>query len=133
VSAIANNIHMKRKTMNRKLMTLMAFCAFGVTTTAVPAYSGSLETFRVTVPFAFMAGAVNMPAGDYTVLEAESHVVMLRGSRRSAMLLATAGDEGDSYKTALTFRHTDRGYFLQTVCSGGAPANLFRVVTETEK
>jgi hypothetical protein len=118
--------------MNKKLMTLMAFCALGVTTTAVPAIGGSMETFRVTVPFAFMAGATNMPAGDYTVLEGESHVVMLRGNRRSAMLLATAGNEGDSYKTALTFRHTDRGYFLQTVCAGGS-ANLLRVASETEK
>jgi hypothetical protein len=118
--------------MNKKLMTLMAFCALGVTTTAVPAFSGSMETFRVTVPFAFMAGAANLPAGDYTVLEDNSHLVMLRGDRRSAMFLAMAGEVGDSSKSALTFRHTDRGYFLQTVSMGGRPASMLRV-TEAEK
>jgi len=119
--------------MNRKIRTLMACCAFGVTTAAVPAYCGGMETLRVTVPFAFTAGAKNLPAGDYTVLEGDSHVLTIRGSRGSAMVLATAGEEGVSDKNALTFRHTDKGYFLQTVYTEGRPSNLLRVPTEAER
>ena len=119
--------------MNKKLTTLMAFCAFGVTTTAVPAFCGSPETLHVTVPFAFTAGATNLPAGDYTVLEAESHVLTIRGNRTSAMVLSITGEEGAGDKNALTFRHTDRGYFLQTVYTGGRPSNLLRVPTEAER
>jgi hypothetical protein len=133
VCAIANNIHMKGKTMNKKLMTLMAFCALGVATMAVPAYCGDTETLRVTVPFAFTAGETNLPAGDYTVLEGNAHVLTIRGVRGSAMMLGAVGDEGDREKNALTFRHTDRGYFLQTVYAGGRPSNVLRPATEVER
>jgi hypothetical protein len=124
---------MKGKTMHKQLMTLMAFCALGVTTTAVPAFGGETETLRVTVPFAFTAGATNLPAGDYTVLEGNAHVLTIRGTGGSAMVLASSGDEGDRDRNALTFRHTDRGYFLQAVYAGGRPSTVLRPATEIER
>jgi hypothetical protein len=124
---------MKGKTMNKKLQTLMACCAIGVTTAAVPAFCGSSETLRITVPFAFTAGGANLPAGDYTVFEGDSHVLTIRGNRGSAMVLATVGEEGVSDKNALTFRHTEKGYFLRTVYTEGRPSNLLRVPTEAER
>jgi photosystem II stability/assembly factor-like uncharacterized protein len=120
--------------MNKQLRTLVAFCAIGVTTAAVPAFCADPETLRVTVPFAFRAGRANLPAGNYTVVESDSHTVMIRGSRGSAILLSTTGgEEGDSDKNALSFRHTDKGYFLKAVYAAGRPSNLFPVSPETEQ
>jgi hypothetical protein len=119
--------------MNKKLTTLMAFCAIGVTTAAVPAFCADPETLRVTVPFAFTAGTASLPAGDYTILEGDSHTVMIRGARGSAILLSITGDESDAERNALSFRHTDKGYFLKAVYAVGRPSSLLRISPATER
>jgi hypothetical protein len=111
--------------MNKYIRTSMALFAIGITSAALPAFAS--EPFHVTVPFAFRAGATSLPAGDYTVVEESSHVVMLRGTRGSAILLATAGPDTDRDKSALNFARTDKGYFLKAVHSYGRPTSVLRI------
>ena len=113
--------------MNNSLRTLMAALAIGVTMAAAPAFSSELESMHVSVPFAFTAGTTSLPAGDYTVVEGSSHVVMIRGSRGSAILLAIAGGEAGGDKSALSFERTGKGYYLKSVHSFGRPASVLPV------
>jgi hypothetical protein len=111
---------------------MMAFCAIGITATAVPAFCADSATLHVMVPFAFMAGTANLPAGDYTILEGD-HTVTIRGAYGSAILLSTTGEEAEGDRNALSFRHTDRGYFLKAIYAFGRPSNLLRVAAATER
>ena len=117
--------------MNKQLRTLMAFFAIG-TAAAAPGFCSELEALRVSVPFAFRAGQTSLPAGDYTVLTGNSHVVMIRGSHGSAILLATAGEDSGAERSALSFQRSDNGYYLKSVRSFGRPASVLPVATRTE-
>ena len=117
--------------MNKQLRTLVAFFAIA-TAAAAPAFCSELEPLRVTVPFAFKAGVTSLPAGDYTVLTGNSHIVMIRGSHGSAILLATAGEGSDSDKSSLSFERSGKGYYLKAIRSVGHPASLLRVNSPAE-
>lgn len=118
--------------MNKHLPALLAFCAIGVTSAAAPAFGAESDLIRVTVPFAFTAGAKTLPAGDYTVA-ADSHVLLVRGSGGSAFLIAVPGATSDIDKSAVTFSHTDKGYVLKSVYSGGRPASVLPTAPSTER
>jgi hypothetical protein len=110
--------------MTNKLRTLTAFSALSLSLAAVPAFAGELETLRVTVPFAFTAGKTNLPAGDYTVYESDSHLLTIRGEKGSILILGTPGSEVEEDKCALSFQHTDKGYTLKSVHSAGKAASI---------
>ena len=110
--------------MNNKLRTLLAFSAIGMSLgAALPAFCSDLDPIHVSVPFAFVAGKTNLPAGDYTVYEENTHVIMLKGNHGSAILLGAPGEE-DRDKAGLSFQHTDKGYFLKAVHTLGRPSSL---------
>ena len=119
--------------MTNKLRTLMAFSAISLSIAALPAFGGDLEPLHVTVPFAFTAGKTNLPAGDYTVYENEAHLLMIRGSRGSVLILGTPGSETEDDKSALSFSHTDKGYLLKAVHSAGKASNLVTVGARIER
>lgn len=115
--------------MNNKLRTLLAFSAIGGSLMmALPAFGSDLNPIRVTVPFAFMAGKTNLPAGDYTVSEEYSHVIMLKGMHGSAILIGSSGQE-DNDKSGLSFEHNQNGYFLKAVHAVGRPSNRVPVLS----
>jgi hypothetical protein len=112
--------------MNNKLRTLLAFSAIGMSLAALPAIGG--EPLRVNVPFAFTAGKTAMPAGEYTVYENESHLVLIRGTKSSVMVLGSAGSESDG-QNALGFERTSKGGFLlRSIRSAGRPSSILPVV-----
>lgn len=119
--------------MTNKLRTLLAFSAIGISTAVSPAVASEFEPLHVTVPFAFTAGKASLPAGDYTVLETSSHTIMIRGSHGSAIVLGSAGDEGESDRNSLGFRHTQKGYYLQTVRTNGRPSSVLRLAGDTDR
>jgi hypothetical protein len=119
--------------MYRRPRTLMALCAIGVTAAVTPAFCADSRALHVTVPFAFTAGTVSLPAGEYTILEGDAHTVMIRSPHGSAILLSIFGEGGEADRNALSFRHTDQGYFLRAVYAAGRPSNLFRVAPPEEQ
>jgi hypothetical protein len=110
--------------MTNKLRTLFAFSALATSFAALPAFGGEFEPLHVTVPFSFTAGKATLPAGEYTVYESDSHVLMIRGEKGSALLLTYAGNAPEDAKSALGFEHTDKGYLLRSVHSSGRPTSL---------
>jgi hypothetical protein len=113
--------------MNNTQRMLLAFSAIGVSLgAAIPAFCSDADPIHVSVPFAFTAGKTNLPAGDYTVYEENTHVIMLKGDHGSAILIAAPGSE-ENDKAGLSFQHTDKGYFLKAVHSFGRPSSLLPV------
>jgi hypothetical protein len=113
--------------MTNKLRTLLAFSAIGMSFAALPAFGG--EALRVNVPFAFTAGKTVMPAGEYTVSENQSHLVLIRGTKSAVMVLGSAGSESQDDKNSLGFLRTSKGGFLlRSVHANGQSSSVFSVV-----
>jgi hypothetical protein len=114
--------------MNNKLRTLLAFSAIGLSVAALPAFGGEFQPLHVNVPFAFTAGKTTMPAGEYTVYENDSHLVMLRGDKSAVLLLSSPGNEPQDDKSTLGFERTSKGFRLSTIHTAGHPVSVLPVV-----
>jgi hypothetical protein len=113
--------------MTNKLRTLLAFSAIGMSFAALPAMGG--EALRVNVPFAFTAGKTAMPAGEYTVYENEAHLVLIRGTKSSVMVLGTPGSDSQDDRNVLGFERTSKGGFmLRSVRSAGRASSVLPVI-----
>jgi len=120
--------------MNTKLRTLLAFSTIALSAAALPAFGGDLDPMHVTVPFAFKAGKTNLPAGDYTVSEQDSGVVLIKGEHASAFVLGASTGEGEFGKASLSFDHNNSGYCLKTVHTWGKnTSTVFPVAAPSEK
>lgn len=81
----------------------------------VTAHPQSVNATRVKIPFQFNIGQQSFPAGDYSVIQPEQHVLVLRNSdgRRIAQLLTQAIDSNSpADQSKLTFRLSDGQYNL---------------------
>jgi len=105
---------------------------------AAMASAQTVQRVTVTVPFSFVAGSHNLPAGDYTIeLNREKDTMILRSEDRSgnnAVMLAInsqrAANPNQSYAI---FQRYGSHYFLAEVWRQGAgqtltPGNLEREV-----
>jgi hypothetical protein len=110
--------------MNNKLTTLLAFSAIGMSFAAMPASANELEPLHVTVPFAFTAGKTAMPAGEYTVYENNSHLVMIRGTKASVLILGTPGVDSQDAKNSLGFERTSKGIALRSIHAVGKATSV---------
>jgi hypothetical protein len=116
-----------------KLKTLTAFSAIGMSIAALaatPAFGSEFESLHVTVPFSFTAGKTVMPAGEYTVYENESHLVMIRGDKGSVLLLGAPGTEQQDEKSSLSFDRTSKGFELRSIHSAGRPDSVIPAVVK---
>jgi hypothetical protein len=96
----------------------------------------SAQTLHFTVPFSFVAGSKNLPAGDYTIeLNRRQGAMILRSedrSGKSVMMLANNSDWARNRdKTYAIFQRYGAHYFLAEVWREGAgqtliPGNLER-------
>ena len=108
-----------KKQISRALLGLAAALAL-----AVAANAQVLGAVVINVPFDFVAGGKQLPAGSYTVRRVRSDaetalIIRSEDGRSSAVVLTNTGDAGPS-KAALVFRqHGDR-YFLAGVSVPGA-------------
>jgi hypothetical protein len=103
---------------------------------AAMASAQTAQRVTVTVPFSFVAGTHNLPAGDYTIeLNHEKDTMILRSEDRSgnnAVMLANNGERAaNSNQSYAIFRHYGSHYFLAEVWRQGAgqtltPGNLER-------
>jgi len=96
----------------------------------------SAQTVHVTVPFSFVAGSKNLPAGDYTIeLNLGKRTMFLRSEDRSGNSVVMLANNSDwarnPDKTYAIFQRYGAHYFLAEVWSQGAgqtliPGNLER-------
>lgn len=107
-----------KKQISRTLLGLAAALAL-----AVAANAQALRTDLIRVPFDFVAGEKQMPAGLYSVRrirsDAESALVIRSEDGRSTAVVLTNTGEANPRASALVFRqHGDR-YFLAEVSMHG--------------
>ena len=108
-----------KKQISRALLGLAAALALGVAANA----QAVMNKVVIRVPFDFVAGGRQMPAGSYTVRRVRSDaeaalIIRSEDGRSSAVVLTNTGDAGPS-TAALVFRqHGDR-YFLAGVSVPG--------------
>ena len=108
-----------KKQISRALLGLAAALAL-----AVAANAQVSNKVVITVPFDFVAGGKQMPAGHYTVRragsDAESTLLIMSDDGRSSAIFLTTTGEAKPRAAALVFRqHGDR-YFLAEVSMPGA-------------
>ena len=108
-----------KKQISRALLGLAATLAL-----AVAAHAQVLNAVVIRVPFDFVAGAKQMPAGRYTVrrvrVDSESALLIRgEGSGAAAVVLTNRGGENPS-GALLTFRQHGERYFLAEVSMPGA-------------
>jgi hypothetical protein len=107
-----------KKQISRALLGLAAALAL-----AVAANAQALDAFVIHVPFDFVAGEKQMPAGRYTVRrvrsDAESALFIRSEDGRSTAVVLTNTGEANPRAAALVFRrHGDR-YFLAEISAPG--------------
>jgi hypothetical protein len=108
-----------KKQISRALLGLAAALAL-----AVAVGAQVLSAVVVNVPFDFVAGGKQMPAGRYTVSRVRSDaedalIIKGEGGRDTAIVLTTTG-EGRPRKSALVFRQRGDSRFLAAVEVPGA-------------
>jgi len=97
----------------------------------------SAQAVHITVPFSFVAGDKNLPAGDYTMkLNRENNRIFIRsedGSGNSALMLATNSEWAPiPGKTYATFQRYGTHYFLAGVWRRGVGQTLIPGKLEQE-
>ena len=105
--------------MKPTLRTLLAFSALAVPFASLPARASDSEPIHVSVPFSFRAGKTLLPAGDYTVSNEDSRVVMIKGVGGNAIILAITNSDSDVTKNGLSFDKEASGYCLKSVHAWG--------------
>jgi hypothetical protein len=103
-------------------MTLLGF--FSVLVLAAGAQAQTARGMEVQIPFDFVAGREQMPAGKYTVrrvrVDSESALLIRgEGGDTAAVVMTGRGDE-NPVQAALTFRQHGERYFLALVSIPGA-------------
>lgn len=101
--------------------TLLGF--FAVLVLAAGAQAQTARGMEVQIPFDFVAGQKQMPAGKYTVrrvrVDAQGALIIRReGKGDAAVVMTSTGDENPA-RAALTFRQHGARYFLALVSIPG--------------
>ena len=97
---------------------------------AAMASAQTAQRVTMTVPFSFVAGSRNLPAGDYTIeLNREKDRMIIRSEDRSgnnAVMLARSSERYTNLdKSYAIFRHYGSHYFLAEVWRQGTGQTLF--------
>jgi hypothetical protein len=89
-----------------------------------------MDQVKITVPFAFRAGAASLPAGQYVVArENPSGLLMIRGSGGAAMVMTHPGSlTSESQQSSLEFRKNVNGPILQEVRFSGESTEILPLV-----
>jgi hypothetical protein len=87
--------------MNTKKTSLLGLCLLAAVVSVTPAFGEDLGQVKVTIPFAFRAGSVSMPAGDYTVIEENAGGLFLIEGRSGSAMFVTAPGEAQRSTVAM--------------------------------
>jgi hypothetical protein len=120
--------------MKREFRSFFALSLIALSSAAIPAMAES-GTIRITVPFAFTAGAATLPAGNYVIYEeADNRVLMIQGKGGSAILFTTPSSIADaSAASNVTFKRTENGARLTGVQLSGLPGTVVNASTRPTK
>ena len=92
---------------------------------AAPLCAQSGHQIHLQVPFGFMAGSSQFPAGEYTVVSDNSNgVVLIRNTNKGPaafVMTRPAGENNDYDKVKLVFHRYGEQYFLSQVWPAGSP------------
>jgi len=116
---------MKRNLITGILTTLTLLLLISVPSTYAQA------TIEATVPFNFMVGKAEMPAGTYTINRLSSSAIEIKGSttKKSAVSIVWSEGHSDSDSAAkLVFNRYGDSYFLSQVTRGSG-ANVMQLPT----
>ncbi len=95
---------------------------------AAMASAQTVQRVTVTVPFSFVAGSHNLPAGDYTIeLNHEKGTMILRSEDRSGnsvLMLANNSERANLGQSYAIFQRYGSHYFLAEVWRQGAGQTL---------
>ena len=95
---------------------------------AAMASAQTVQRVKVTVPFSFVAGSHNLPAGDYTIeLNHEKGTMILRSEDRSGnsvLMLANNSERANLGQSYAIFQRYGSHYFLAEVWRQGAGQTL---------
>ena len=109
-----------RKQLLKGFTILTGIMAFAMVA-AVASANGQSATTKASVPFDFIVGDKNLPAGDYTVasISSGSDALLIRSAegKGSAVRLAMPAD-GNSDHAKMVFHRYGQRYFLAEVWSG---------------
>ena len=110
--------------MNNKKTSLIVLCLLAAAASVAPAFADELGQVKVTVPFAFRAGTVNLPAGDYTIVEENAGgLFLIEGRAGSAMFVTAPGDsQGSPEKPELKFQRTGKNSVLTEIRMNESPS-----------
>jgi len=106
---------MKRNLITGILTTLTLLLLISVPSTYAQA------TIEATVPFNFMVGKAEMPAGTYTINRLSSSAIEIKGSttKKSAVSIVwSEGPSGSDSAAKLVFNRYGDSYFLSQVTRG---------------
>jgi hypothetical protein len=101
------------------LSNVLAATLFAVVAVS-SAYAGPRVTLTAKVPFAFTVGEVSLPAGDYTLYEAETGLIKIQGAEVNKCMYFTQPGTPARYdgKVRLVFHQYGDQYFLSEVFNG---------------
>jgi hypothetical protein len=104
--------------IHTSFLSLFAAAALAVAALAVPASAQADLRYEVHVPFAFKAGTVDLPAGDYSVRRQATGVLILQNDEtdETAVLAPAPLDtHAKSIRVKLVFLRGDAGAVLSEV------------------
>jgi hypothetical protein len=116
---------MKRNLITGILTTLTLLLLISVPSTYAQA------TIEATVPFNFMVGKAEMPAGTYTINRLSSSAIEIKGSTTKKSAVSIVWSEGASASDSaakLVFNRYGDSYFLSQVTRGSG-ANVMQLPT----
>lgn len=104
---------------------LSKFVGAAILLTAAVAWGQVPHQMQVTVPFSFMAGGKDSPAGDYRVqVDRSQDLVTLSSDHFKTFTLTTSTFRPGSSRSYLRFQRYGEHWFLQTVTLEGVSQNL---------
>jgi hypothetical protein len=115
--------------MNNKKTSLLVLCLLAVAASVAPAFADELGQVKVTIPFAFRAGTVNLPAGDYTVIEENAGGLFLIEGRSGSVMFVTAPGQlqAQDSKPELTFQRSGQSAVLTEIRMNENPTHVVPV------
>jgi len=114
--------------MNNKKNSLLGLCLLAAAATAAPAFAEEMGQVKVTIPFAFRAGTVNLPAGEYTVVEENAGgLFLIEGRQGSAMFVTAPGQQNEGLmasKPELKFQRSGQDSILTEIRMSESPSHM---------
>jgi hypothetical protein len=120
--------------MKRNLITILSLVVMSLMFNATGAYAQSYV--KADVPFAFNAGAAQLPAGTYEIKVSRpgANEIMIQNGDNRAVALSNARREGPrKTESKLVFHRIANQYFLAEVWKGSGEGGLIVPTSKHEK